>query len=131
MSKRKKRNSDLGRRGSRLRCPICHQRLGFNTHRQGLADRINSSLSPLPGDLTQCDHCLTMLEYGGELISLTLHQASRKRVEEFNKLSRDGYRQPRISELINYVNKYRQMPKRSSDLFRSQISKPIEMVNER
>ena len=94
------------------RCPECHKPIGF------IADRLTSGregASPLlaePGDLTECDHCLAMLEYCGNPISLTLQLARRERVETFNNLTREGFSEPNVPELIDYVRRYRQMPLR-------------------
>ena len=90
----------------RLRCPICHGRTGFSGGRGSCGNRKGPSLQSKPGELTECDHCLTLLEYyQGEPGALTLRVAPRGRAEAFNRLSRLGY-EPTVPELIAYVKKY-------------------------
>ncbi len=107
-----KRNRDTRTNKGKLRCPLCHAFAGFPANPQHFGLPFEPSWLSEPGDLTQCDHCLAMLEYGGELKSLTLQPAPRKRVESFNELSRVDYREPSLPELIEYVKKHRQMPRR-------------------
>ena len=112
MSKRNNSNRGMGigRKERRLRCPVCKEPTGFKADRECLGDGIELSLSSRPGDLTQCDHCLTMLEYRGNPTSLTLHLAPRQRVEAFNKLASEE--DPSLRELVDYVMRFRQMPRR-------------------
>ena len=131
MSKKNNRNRGIEGRERRLKCPVCLERTGFQADRQSFGGKNEHSLSSRPGDLTQCDHCLTMLEYRGDATSLTLHVAPRERVEAFNRLSREGYREPTVPELIAYVRKYRQMPQQPRDLLRRLQPTPIEILNER
>lgn len=105
----------------RPRCPACNNRIGSNGDRWAVAARMGSLLQSRPGELTECDHCFTLLEYQGDLTSLTLRVAPAKRADAF-KRSKEAYRQPRLSELVDHVRKYRQMPRESSDVFRMQQS---------
>jgi hypothetical protein len=105
-----KKNRNVRKKELKPRCPECHKPIGF------VADRLTVGLDracpllPGPGDLTQCDHCLAMLEYGGDPTSLTLKLAPRERVELLNNLTREGLREPSVPELIDYVRRYRRMP---------------------
>jgi len=96
----------------KLRCPVCQGPICSHVGRLPFGGTVDPALLSQPGELTQCDRCLTMLEYRGDSRSLTLHVAPRKRVEEFNKLTREGRSEPTLAELIGYVIKYRQMPGR-------------------
>ena len=92
------------------RCPECHKPIGFIADRLTFGLERASPLLPEPGDLTECEHCLAMLEYTGDPTLLTLQLAARGRVESFNNLTREGFREPSVPELIDYVRRYRRMP---------------------
>lgn len=94
------------------RCPECHKTIGFIADRLTFGLEGASPLIPGPGDLTECEHCLAMLEYSLDSTSLTLRLARRERVETFNNLTREGFSEPNVPELIDYVRRYRQMPQR-------------------
>jgi hypothetical protein len=111
MSKKKNFN---GKKQQKLRCPVCQESIYSSVDRLPFGGPMDFSLLPQPGELTQCDHCLTMLEYRGELHSPTLHVAPRKRVLEFNRLTREGHSEPSVPELLGYVMRHRQMPPSSS-----------------
>jgi hypothetical protein len=106
----KKKNSIISKKQHKLRCPVCQEPIYSPVGRLPCGGMVDPALLSQPGELTQCDHCHTMLECGGELHSLTLHVAPRKRVLEFNRLTREGRCEPSLPELIGYVMRYRRMP---------------------
>jgi len=108
MSKRKR---SLQMKERKLRCPACGKSIEDTaTATQAFVLPGEPTMLPHPGDLTECHHCLTMLEYRGAPPSLTLHPAPQERVDRFNDLTREAPCEPSLPELINYVRKYRQMP---------------------
>jgi hypothetical protein len=107
---RKDRN--VRKKERKPRCPECHKPIGFIADRLTFGLEGASPLLPGPGDLTECEHCLAMLEYSGDPTSLNLQLATRERVESFNNLTREKFREPSVPELIDYVRRYRQMPLR-------------------
>jgi hypothetical protein len=88
----------------KLHCPVCDVRI----HREFKSPH-GSHLVPEAGQLTQCDRCLSMLEYVLDERSLVLRAASQRRVTEFNRLAQATH-EPNVAELINYVIQYRRMP---------------------
>lgn len=102
-----KRICSINGKDRTLRCPVCHERTGFSEGQWNYGTSGEPSLQSKPGQLTECDHCLTLLEYQGEPGPLTLRVAPRGRVDAFNRLSRVGY-EPTVPELIAYVKKYGQ-----------------------
>src|SRR5260370_14408888 len=103
------KNRNMLNRERRLRCPACHSFIDHEPNLRGLGLRPEDILSPQPGDVTECDKCRTMLEYGGNPGCLTLSFASQQRIDAFRRLSREGGRQLKLSKLVEYVMKYRQM----------------------
>jgi hypothetical protein len=107
-----KKDRNIRKKERKPRCPVCHESIRL------IADRLTPGLDgaslplPRPGDLTQCDHCLAMLEHSGDPTSLTLQPAPQIRVDSFNNLTREGPYEPSVPELIDYVRRYRQMPLR-------------------
>ncbi len=91
----------------KLRCPACLKAIDNTSNIRAFGPE--KALLPKPGDLTECSHCKQMLEYQEESI---LHHAPQKRVDEFNELMKSTPCEPRLSELIEFARKYRQMPLR-------------------
>jgi hypothetical protein len=109
MSK-KKRNRR--KEEQKLRCPVCHKSVEDNFDVRVLGLPGGRQLPPQAGDLTECHHCLTMLEYGADATSVTLRPAPQQRIDCFNKLTREGPRELSLPELVDYVTRYRRMPLR-------------------
>ena len=105
--RRKERNTDQGTH--QLVCPACGKRIkrAFGSHREP-----ESPLVPQIGQLTECDHCLAILEYIPRAALLALRLAPRKRMDAFSELVKDTLREPRLVEIIDYVMTYRAMPSR-------------------
>jgi hypothetical protein len=104
------KNRNMLNRERTLRCPACHSFIDHVPNTRGLGLRPEDILLPQPGDVTECDKCRTMLEYGGNPGCLTLSFARRQRIDAFHRLSRESGRKPKLSKLVEYVMKYRQMP---------------------
>lgn len=100
----KRKEHNIGSREQKLRCPVCHARIhrDFGSPQRG-------PLVPQVGQLTQCDHCRSMLEYTSNGSSLALRVASQRRINKFNQLAKDTH-EFRLAELVDYVRKYRRMP---------------------
>jgi hypothetical protein len=94
-----------------LRCPRCGQKVDHTVAIQSSAREGELCFMPEPGQVTECEHCLTMLEYGGICDALTLRVAPRERVEQFHKLTREGFSETGIPELLEYVRRFLQPPK--------------------
>jgi hypothetical protein len=105
----RKKNHSFERKERRLRCPVCNALTG--AARDGKAFGIPPEFLPNPGDLTECAHCQTWLEYSGDPNSLALRVARRERVESLRHLMRERP-EPEIAELLEYVMKFRRMPHR-------------------
>jgi hypothetical protein len=100
----KRKEHNIGSREQKLPCPVCQARI----HRDfGFPQR--GPLAPQVGQLTQCDRCLSMLEYTSNGSSLALRVASQGRIKEFNRLAKDTH-EFCLAELVDYVRKYRRMP---------------------
>jgi len=99
---------------TQLRCPVCSMltRCSADDKQSAFGITYHSE----PGQLTECDQCMTMLEYGGRIGALTLRPASASRVLSFNKLSEEDHWNPSVQELVEYARKYRQMPGRNCRL---------------
>lgn len=95
-----------------LRCPVCRKPINDPADFRRLGLKKEYRLLPQPGDLTECDHCRAILEYGGDPASLTLQLAPKKRLELLNAISRQGPHDLSFPKLIAYVMRYRQMPVR-------------------
>ena len=87
-------------------CPVCDRRLKQEYGWRGGSD-VREILRPEPGQLTQCDRCLAILEYTD---LRDLRPASRDRVKAFEQLGKEKPRRAGLSEVIRYVVRYRQMP---------------------
>jgi hypothetical protein len=100
----KRKEHNIRSREQKLRCPICQARIhrDFGSPQRG-------PLVPQAGQLTQCDRCLSMLEYVLHESSLALRLTSQRRINEFNQLAKDTH-EFKLTELIDYVRKYRRMP---------------------
>jgi hypothetical protein len=93
----------------KLRCPVCHEFMADIAEGGAFGQKSEFALSQ-PGDLTECEHCRTMLEFSGDdPASLVVRRASPERVRWFNRLAQED-KEPSIPELIEYVRKYRLMP---------------------
>jgi hypothetical protein len=101
------RKHNSNRSEQKLVCPAC----GKQVERIfGSQPEPQSPLVPQIGQVTNCDHCLTMLEYIPVGTSLALRVAPQQRVDAFHKLATNTMRGPRLAELIDYVKRYRAMP---------------------
>ena len=74
----KKQSGDVGRK-PRLRCPNCHERIDGEIT-QAEFRQYGQSILPKVGDLTQCDHCRTFLEYAFDPAFMVLKVAPSWRV---------------------------------------------------
>jgi hypothetical protein len=92
-----------------LRCSICGQRIEAQTTIRSRSGVVRT-LSARPGDLTECEQCGSMLEYGGCIGALTVHRASPERVRAFQELENEGPAHRDIPSLVEYVLKFRRMP---------------------
>lgn len=95
---------------SKLWCPACGQHSGYDSEGKYLQIRIEASMLPQPGSLTECDKCFTLLEFTGDCKALQLRQAPKARIQAFHKLNLEGPAAPKLSDILKYVKKYRQMP---------------------
>jgi hypothetical protein len=94
----------------KLRCPVCHEFMADIAEGGAFGQKSEFALSQ-PGDLTECEHCRTMLEFSGDDPALPIVRRARpERVRCFNRLAQEE--EPSIPELINYVRKYGLMPPR-------------------
>jgi hypothetical protein len=100
----KRNEHKIGSREQKFRCPVCEARI----HRD-VGSPQRGPLVSEAGQLTQCDRCLSMLEYVSHESSLALRLASQRRINELNQLTKDNH-EFRLTELIDYVKKYRRMP---------------------
>jgi hypothetical protein len=96
----------------KLRCPACSYRLEAKTIVRTCSGA-SRTLSAAPGELTQCPHCKSMLEYGEQHGSLTVERARPQRVRAFEELERETPGALRLPELIAYVKRFRTMPPKS------------------
>ena len=94
-----------------LRCPAC-KAIHDSSSSSALGPRGEVPSSPTPGDLTECRDCKTMLEYQDGPISLTLHRASKERVNQLNAFTKSDFDEPRLSKLVEFARKHRRMPGR-------------------
>src|SRR5579863_7042888 len=105
------RNTQKQESGSNnLRCTVCTSPIESSTTvatRSG-AKRV---LSAVPGELTECERCHAMLEYGGRPGALTLHRARPDRVQSLRELEKEGPNEPGLPALVAYVMRYRTMPR--------------------
>ena len=109
-----KRKTMLDKKQNRLLCPLCRTTVDHALTVQSTGRRGEFLPEPEPGNITQCHHCMALLEYGGSPSSLTLQIAPRGRVKEFHKLTQEGFPEPSLPELLAYIKKFRSMPERSS-----------------
>ena len=93
----------------KLRCPVCREFIDEMPDMRDVGLH-GFPMLPQPGDLTECERCLALLEYTGDFTSPTLQRASKERVDCFNKLSRQKPRELTVPEVIDYVRRNRQMP---------------------
>jgi hypothetical protein len=99
-----KREDYLNNREQNLRCPVCELRI----HRQ-LGSPQEGPLVSQAGQLTQCDRCLSILEYLLKGRCLALRPASERRINAFNQLAKETH-EFNLAKLVDYVMKYRRMP---------------------
>jgi hypothetical protein len=109
-----KKETILQKNECRLLCPVCGEKVDHAVTMLSSVQGEELYFVPEPGELTECDHCLAMLEYGGTRSALALHVAPRQRVKQFHKFTREGSREPSLPELLEYVKRFRRMPERSS-----------------
>ena len=108
--KMKKRHNFV-KRERRLKCPACGKALEeARTPGPSPSERL-AFIAARSGDLTQCGHCAAVLEYCENPAGLTLRVAPPERVEQINQVI--PYRQPTLSQTIEFVRKTRQMPQLS------------------
>lgn len=100
---------------SELPCPVCGERVATTTVCRDGSGAMRT-LSSRPGELTTCEPCGRLLEYGGRIGALTLKRAPRDRVRAFRELERDTVEEPRFPELVAYVIKFRIMPPSSGTM---------------
>src|SRR3954452_22743157 len=93
-----KNNSD--KVGRKLRCPVCDVRI----HRKFKSSH-GGHVVPEAGQLTQCDRCLSMLEYVLDESSLVLISASQRRIALFNQLAKDIH-DFNLADVVHYVMQY-------------------------
>lgn len=96
-----------------LRCPVCKAQVKTTTSvptRSGAT----RTLSSKPGELTECSHCKSMLEYGGLRSNLSVQRAKPERVRAFQELARETPDDMSLAELVDYVKKFRTTPSISS-----------------
>ncbi len=91
-----------------LPCPACHKPIKEHADLSRCDFEQRNILSSRPGDLTECPHCLAMLEFQGD--PLVLRRPSKDRIKRFNELTRREPRQGQLAELLAYVRRYRRMP---------------------
>jgi hypothetical protein len=92
----------------KLRCPACHEFMAYIAEGGAFGQKSEVALSQ-PGELTECEHCGTMLEFSGDdPASPVVRRARPERVRWFNRLAQEE--ELSIPELIAYVRKYRLMP---------------------
>ena len=104
----KKPFSERSKEG-KLRCPVCHEFMAYIAEVGAFGQKSELALSQ-PGDLTECEHCRTMLEFSGDdPASPVVRRARPERVRWFNRLAQEEEKLS-IPELIEYVRKYRLMP---------------------
>ena len=99
-------------RSKRLRCPACTGPIESSTivrTRSGA----KGVLSAAPGELTECEHCHAMLEYGGRPGELTLYRARPNRVQAFRALEKERANALELPALVAYVMRYRTMPRKT------------------
>lgn len=100
---RKNELSEKERRN--LKCPLCGKTIARAEIRSfGLQGGAQ------PGELTECGSCFAILEFRGDRTCPTLHPASRERARQLANFERSLVLDFKLSELIEHVRRYRQMP---------------------
>ena len=107
-----KKQPNMQRKEGGLRCPVCRRFINYIPEIRGFGLAWEDVMLPKPGDLTACDHCGAMLEFGGVPTSLTLRPARQERIDAFNELGREAAPEPSFPTLVEYVRKYTRMPAR-------------------
>jgi hypothetical protein len=97
-----------------LRCPKCGNPIETETFLRTRFGAIRS-MSAAPGELTRCEHCPLMLEYGGRPGALTVQRARPERVRAFQERERERPAQLELPALVDYVVKFRTMPTQAVD----------------
>ena len=87
----------------KFKCAEC----GARMYREPLHG-LKGSLIVERGQLTQCECCLTMLEYVAHGNSLGCRRAPQQRIKRFHQLARENS-EPTLAELIDYARTYRGM----------------------
>ena len=111
----------------RLRCPAC-KAIHDSSSSSALGPRGEVPSSPTPGDLTECRDCKTMLEYQDGPISLTLHRASKERVNQLNAFTKSDFDEPSLSKLVEFAREHRRMPVRAPIGYRFWKTQVIEQA---
>jgi hypothetical protein len=104
------KNRNMLSRERRPRCTACRSFIDHMPNTRGLALGREDVRLPEPGDLTECHKCRTMLEYAGDPGCLSLSPAPQQRIDAFRRVSRERGCKPKLSNLVEYVMKYGQMP---------------------
>ena len=106
-----KKNRHFTNKQEKLRCPVCRECITHISNPRNRHEPMHSPLRSRPGDLTECDRCSSVLEYGGSFDALTISLAPRHRTECFKKaMAKDYYWRPTIPQLIEYVRANHRMP---------------------
>jgi hypothetical protein len=114
------KTQSANRQDTKLRCPVCSQRLETTTTVRDAAGAART-LSALPGELTECEQCGSVFEYGGRPGELKVTRARPERVIAFRELARDKADHTSFQKMVAYVAKYRMTP-RASELARFRYS---------
>jgi hypothetical protein len=104
----RKKNQTMRTKEQKLTCPVCHKPIKANTNLSMIDPEKREIFRSRPGDLTECPHCLVILELQGD--PLSLRRPSKDRVQRFNELTRES-KERSLAGLLEYVRRYRQMPR--------------------
>ena len=96
---------------SKITCPACGRASKYRADGQISGNPIDPEFLPKPGDLTECDHCKTLLVSGAGGSGLKLLECPPDRARMFHDLTADRKSSNKLSRVLAYVKKYRQMPK--------------------
>jgi hypothetical protein len=90
-----------------FRCPACGQKVA---HLGETALGRPDEFAPEPGQLSQCEHCHSFLEYALDASNaVVLIRAPFHRIRAFKQLAVSAM-EPRLPALLEYVMTYRRMP---------------------
>ena len=88
-----------------LECPVCENRIN-----RGSIPGPKGTIEAEIGQLTECEHCLSMLEYVSRANVLACRPASQQRTKSFNRLATDTGTL-RLAAVLDYVIRYGRMPR--------------------